>query len=289
MTRALVLGGTGALGEVIAATGTLRDIKVIASGRSAEEWPVDLSDAAALDRLLEALSPDVVINCAAQVDLGACEADPAQAYAVNARPAASLAEWSWATGRPFVQISTDQFFNDGPPGAVHAEDAPVTLLNEYARTKFAGEAFALEAPGALVVRTNMAAARPGRTKTSIAAWAFDQIAQRAPLKLFTDYHCSTLDAPTLASAVWDLVDKGATGRVNVASAEPASKWAFVHALAESVGVSLDWARPASAMDLTPRRALNTGLDVSRAEALLGRPLPGLKQVAANFAAQRGAV
>ena len=159
-------------------------------------------------------------------------------------------------------------------------------MTEYARTKFAAEEFALTAPSALVARTNMAAAQGGKGKQSIAEWAFSTIEARAPLTLFDDYFCSTIDAPSLATALFDLVEQGATSRLNVASSEVASKYEFVHALAAAVGVTLDWAKTGSAAALDPPRAIHVGLDVSRAEAVLRRSLPNLEEVAANFAAQR---
>ncbi len=53
-----------------------------------------------------------------------------------------------------MQISTDHYFC-GQGDLKHDESAPVTLLNEYARTKYAGEAFALTNPEACVIRTNV--------------------------------------------------------------------------------------------------------------------------------------
>ena len=44
--------------------------------------------------LLETASPDLVINAAALVDVGACERDPQLAERVNADPARAIAKWS---------------------------------------------------------------------------------------------------------------------------------------------------------------------------------------------------
>ncbi|MCG8440428.1 MAG: sugar nucleotide-binding protein [Caulobacterales bacterium] len=284
--RWLVLGATGSLGTAVMAELARRGWTARGAARSGADIALDVSDTPSLDAVLDREAPDAVINCAALVAMPACEADPAAAYGVNARPVAALARWARVTGRPFVQVSTDQFFLENDGRARHDEDAPVTLISEYARTKFAAEAFALTAPSALVARTNMAAAAGGKGKASIAEWALANIEARAPMTLFDDYVCSTIDAPTLARALFDLVERGAAGRLNVASREVASKYEFVHALAAEAGVRLDWARRGSAASLDPPRAIHVGLDVTRAESVLGWRLPDLREVAANFAAQR---
>lgn len=275
----LLTGATGSLGLAFQAVLTERAIAHRTAARSGADLALDIAD---LPRLEAALTnPDLtgIINCAAMVELGMCEANPQAAHAVNARPLAAMAAWSQATQKPLVQISTDQFFHGSPPRTAHDEHAPITLNNEYARTKFAGEAYALTSPHALVVRTNMAAAKPGRGKVSIAAWALDVFTHKKPLTLFNDYFCSAIDSLSLATAVLDLVEQRATGLINVASCEVFTKEDLIRALAAAAGISLDWAQTGSAAGIHPPRATNVGLNVEKAQVLLSRRLPNLSEVA----------
>lgn len=278
----LLMGATGSLGLAFQDVMRRRGVAVVTTARSHVDAPADLADLGALEAVLSHVDPVGVINCAAMVDLRDCAGDPAGAYAINARPLTALAAWSQRTGRPLVHISTDQFFHGSPPRARHDENASVTLASDYAHTKFAGEAFALTSPHALVVRTNMAASRPGRGKVSIAAWAFDVFRHKKPLTLFNDYFCSTIDADTLAEAVLDLIGLHVTGRINVAASEVFTKEEFIRALAHEARIALDWAQVGSAASLAPPRATNVGLDVTKAEGLLSRRLPNLAEVAAVF-------
>lgn len=276
----LILGAAGALGSTLMAALAARG----ADARGFTRADGDVSEAETLRRALRAHAPDVVINCAAVVDLAACEADPARAWRVHAAPARTLAAWSQETHRPFVQISTDQVLGAG--AGPHDEEAIADPVNQYGRSKRAGELFALESPRALVVRTSLTTARArSGAKPPFAAWALHAIETRAPLALFSDYVCSTIDAGALAEAVIDLAQAGASGVLNVAAREAASKAHFVHALASRLGVRLDWAAQASAAGLSPQRRIACALDVSRAEALLGRALPDLDAVARALAAQ----
>ena len=133
-------------------------------------------------------------------DLAACEADPAAAYAVNARAVAILAESCRTHGCRLVQVSTDHYFT-GDGAGLHDERSPVRFLNDYARSKFAGEAFALSLPNALVLRTNITGFRGWPDKPTFAEWSFTTITQGMPITLFDDSDTSTMDAHGFARAL----------------------------------------------------------------------------------------
>jgi dTDP-4-dehydrorhamnose reductase len=280
----LLFGATGMLGRAIAAEAWRRGQGVVGAARGGPDRALDLVDTDATAALVAAVRPDLVINAAALVDLDACERDPGRAYAVNARSVAVMAGACRAQDVPFVQISTDHFFT-GDGDRRHAETDPVTLVNEYARTKFAGEAFARLAPRALVVRTNVTGMRGGPGRAGFAEWAFEALVRRAPLRLFDDYHGSTIDTVAFARALFDLVAGGTTGVVNLAARTVASKARFVRGLARELGIVLDWDERASVRGLATRRAESTGLDVGKAERLLGYALPDTDTVCRNLVVQ----
>jgi len=280
----LLFGATGMLGQALAAEAERRARPLIGAARRGAACAVDIADPAAVRACLDRFGPALVINAAAITMLDACERDPARAYAVNARAVATMSEWCRAATVPLVQISTDHFFS-GDGDRKHGESAPICLLNEYARSKYVGECFAALAPGALVVRTNVTGLRGWDGQATFFEWAMTALGRRAPLALFEDFFTSTIDAPSLAAAVFDLVERQAAGLFNVASSTVASKRRFVHALAEAAGISLDWDRPASVASLPTPRAESLGLDVAAAERLLARPLPDLPHVARNLISQ----
>jgi dTDP-4-dehydrorhamnose reductase len=244
--------------------------------RQGAELTLDISQAGALDQVLGAVSPELVVNCVGLTDLQKCEADPGLAYAINARPAALLASWSNATGGRYLHVSTDHFFGNG--GALpHQENERVVLLNEYARTKYAGEAFALTAPNALVIRTSMIGIR-GWVLPTFAEWAIGAIIGTAPFQMFEDAYTSSIDAGTLARVMLDLAAAPVSGVLNAAASEVYSKADFVRCLAAALGRSLEHATSASVAGLRPERPVSLGLDISRAQALLTFPLPKLADV-----------
>lgn len=283
--KVLVLGASGMVGKAMSSQARDARYDVVTAARAGCDCAVDVQSETALQNLLERVRPRVVINAAALVSLTGCENDPGKAWRVNARPAALLADVSRSLGFKLVHISTDHYYT-GDGYRPHAEDAPVTLVNEYARTKYAAEALALTNPDTLIIRTNVTGFRGWPGRPTFAEWAIEAILNRAPLTLFDDFYTSTIDAATLARTTFKLIENQVCGVLNVASREVSSKVHFVTALAAAFGCRLDWHAVGSVRSLVPLRAESLGLDTSRTEALLGESLPGLEEVCSALAAER---
>jgi len=267
--RWLVLGATGLLGPAFLTAIASRGELAIPAARSGASVAVDITDLNALGECLEAWKPDGVINCAALADLTACEKDPCAAYTVNARPLAVLAAWSNHNQRPLVHISTDQMMS-GSGAFAQSEDTLASFPNEYARSKYAGEAFALTSPFALIARTNIVGAAKG-----FGAQMLKALREKEPLTLFDDYYTSPVHIGAMAEVTLRLSQMGAHGVFNVAGSSVASKADFAMALAARLGINCDWAGFASATTIAPARNLGLGLNVAKAENLLGQQMPDL--------------
>lgn len=281
--KTLLLGSTGLLGQAVVRDARRRGVELRDAARRGARIEVDIADDTALRALLDAEKPDLVVNCAALVDMDLCERDPALAWRVNARPLAFLAEWSRASGGKLVHVSTDHYFTGGD-AAAHDEEAPVSLANEYARSKFAGEAFALTAENALVLRTSIVGIR-GWDQPTFAEWAIDTVESDRPVTLFSDAWSSSIDVAAFARAAFDMVEAGASGLYNLAACEVYTKEQFVREIARQCGRNLTGAKTGSVRTLSTPRAHCLGLDVRRAEAVLGYRLPHLAEVVASFLQQ----
>ncbi|MGO9975690.1 MAG: SDR family oxidoreductase [Solirubrobacteraceae bacterium] len=272
----LVLGATGMVGQAVMAAARERGLEVSGAARTGAEHMLDIRDDAALGDLLRQAHPDVVVNCAAIVSHAICEAQPGLAYMVNARAPGVIAELLRDTETLLVQVSTDHYWV-GDADAKHAEDAPVRLVNEYARSKYVGELLAATSPHALVVRTNVTGMRGVHERPTFIEWVLQAVRSDQPMQLFHDFYTSTIDAPALAEALLDLSARRVTGLLNVASCEVASKEEFITAVARELGVEMPPVDRASVIGLRPLRAESLGLDVTRAERLFGRSLPTLAE------------
>ena len=279
--KVIVLGGTGLLGEALIQRCRSLGHEAVAASRSSGTMPLDVADTRQLSDAIAAIRPDVVINCAAITSIDACEAQPGKAYVVNAAPVGELARLSNDGRFKLVQVSTDHFFS-GDGRARHDENAPVTLLNEYAKTKYAAESFAALSPAALVVRTAFVG-RGSRRDRGFAEHLHEALLQARQLTLFQDAYTSLLHRSAVADLILQLIERNASGVFNVASRDVFSKADLIRAFADKLGLRLN-ARLGSVRSLKVVRAESLGLATAKTESVLGCRMPGFEETVARLAA-----
>jgi dTDP-4-dehydrorhamnose reductase len=101
---------------------------------------LDITQIAAVQKVLHEQKPQVVINTAAFHDVPRCEKEPETAFLVNGIGARNLAMVCNEIDACLMQISTDYVF-DGQKKAPYLETDIPMPLNVYANTKLSGEYF----------------------------------------------------------------------------------------------------------------------------------------------------
>ena len=165
--KLLLIGADGQLGRhILPCLTSMGD--VLASSRQGGEAPCDLSDSAALARLLDDYDPDLVLNAAAWTAVDAAEDEPEAAQVLNEHVPDQLAQWCLRRGALLVHYSTDYVFS-GNPGRPWTEQDPAAPKSTYGRTKLAGEeAVRHSGAHALILRTAWVYSRaPGNFLTAI--------------------------------------------------------------------------------------------------------------------------
>jgi dTDP-4-dehydrorhamnose reductase len=134
----VLLGGSGQLG---------RDIKNVLSNSYEIFAPshnlLNVTDHKSLHRFLDDSSPDIVINCTAYHDVIGCELDPKRAHQLNTEVVKNLVEESRINNFKLVHFSTDYVF-DGKTSTPYCENDKTNPINEYGRSKVAGEQVILD-------------------------------------------------------------------------------------------------------------------------------------------------
>jgi dTDP-4-dehydrorhamnose reductase len=143
---------------VIGAAGMLGRQMVQALGRRHQALAWDLAEIDITQReptvaALARESPQLIVNCAAFVNVEDCQARPETAWRVNALGSQNLALAAARVGCDYLYFSTDYVF-DGLTNADYDElDAP-RPVNEYGRSKLAGEVLARQLwPRTYILRT----------------------------------------------------------------------------------------------------------------------------------------
>jgi dTDP-4-dehydrorhamnose reductase len=235
---------------------------------------LDLTDKTAVEQLFRNEKPDLVIHSAAQSKTVACEKDPPLAHKLNVEVTQQVA--ALAADIPLFFFSTDLVF-DGKRGN-YDETSSVNPLSVYGHTKAEAEQIVLRNPRHTVIRTSLNAGISltrdrGFNEEIRAAWESGRT-----LNLFVDEFRSPIPAFVTAGAVWELIDKRATGLFHVAGAERLSRVDIGNALAARWPHLTPRIKAGSLKDYSgPPRSPNTSLNSAKAQALLSFPLPRFTQ------------
>jgi dTDP-4-dehydrorhamnose reductase len=255
-TRLLVTGGTGYLGRVVAARAAADGWDVVAVGSA----DADVRDRHAVESLLQAVAPDVVVHTA-------YVRDGPMARSVIVDGTAHVANAAHAVGARLVHVSTDVVF-DGRAGRPYRESDPASPITPYGQAKAASEHLATTlAPGALVVRTSLIYGGPGGAISPHEAAVEDPGAT-----FYEDELRCPVQVDDLAGALLELAVADTSGLLHVAGADGVSRREF----AELVAGRRVRGGPAPA-----GRPLDCRLDTSLAARLLRTPLRGVRQVYAR--------
>ncbi|MGV3512602.1 MAG: dTDP-4-dehydrorhamnose reductase [Novosphingobium sp.] len=263
--KAIITGVNGQLGKALLATRP-DGWTCVAMDRTA----LDLSDASAIARVVEAERPDLVLNAAAYTAVDRAESEADLAHAINVGAPAAFAKALAGTSGRLVQVSTDFVF-DGSSGRGYRPDDARNPQSVYGASKAAGEDAAGDA--AIVVRTSWVYAAGG---ANFVRTMLRLMRERDELRVVADQIGSPTWATGLAQTLWGLAAKDQPGIYHHRDAGVASWYDFAVAIAEEAVTLGLLARIPSIVPIatadypTPaKRPSFSVLDVSATRALLG--------------------
>jgi dTDP-4-dehydrorhamnose reductase len=278
--KVLVTGGRGLVGRPLSAE--------LAAHPGADVLPLghgelDVTDADAVRRAVDAFRPDAVVHLAAWTDVDGCERDPAKADRVNAGGTRNVAEACRASGAALLHVSTDYVF-DGSKTTPWTESDPVGPLSAYGRSKLAAE----DAVRSLAPRWTIARCQSiyGAGKKSFVDAILERAGRGEPLRVVTDQRVAPTWAQDLAGGLARLLRSRAEGLFLVANEgsctwfECASEALRLRGLGDvpvEPILAATLARPA------PRPA-NSAFDCSAFARAAGGPLPHWKDALARYLA-----
>ena len=260
----LVVGANGMLGRDM--TALLGD-----RGRGVDIDGIDITSLESVERVLTAVRPSVVVNCAAYTDVDGCESNQETAMQVNGEGVAHLAMATRTIGARLVQVSTDYVF-DGSKGAPYQEDDAPHPINVYGESKLAGEMNAVFNPDHLIVRTQWLYGLHGKNfvETMLRLGA-----ERDELSVVDDQIGSPTWTVDLAHAILALVEKGCQGVYHAASEGYCSWNDFARAIFQEAGMSVTVnAMTTEQLNRPAQRPLHSPLECGKLEHDCGyRPQP----------------
>ncbi len=182
---------------------------------------LDITDGAAVARMLDEHRPDWVINCAAYTAVDKAESDAEMAQLLNAKAVEVLALATKKAFSGLLHISTDYVYRGDNP-AMLEEDATPDPISVYGRTKMDGEVAARLNPEHIILRTSWLYSIYGNNfvKTMRRLGA-----EKQEVSVVSDQWGSPTSAHDLAKAIIVAVEKPKVGTYHFSN-EGATNWAL---------------------------------------------------------------
>lgn len=261
--KALVTGAGGMLARAVRIELERRGHAVAARNRHG----LDVTDAPAVGHAMEAVEPDVVVHCAAYTRVDDAEREEAQAFALNAVSAETVARACRRHGARMLYPSTDYVFG-GNATRPYAPDDPTNPINAYGRSKQAGESLARVAGDAIVVRTSWLYGAGGRNFVAtvlVRARAGDR------LRIVDDQRGSPTWTRSLAATLVGVLEADAAPGIYHAANHGETTWyGLAHEALRLAGVEAAIEPVRSAWSAgTARRPRYSVLDCAATEKLVG--------------------
>lgn len=229
--KILVTGSNGQLGRELAEALPGQGHEAVALSRS----ELDVADVGAVERVVEAHSPELIINAAAYTDVDDCETERDLAYSVNALGPRNLAQICERQGRELLHVSTNYVFDGEGDRFYEPFDTP-SPISAYGRTKLAGEEYVKHLMSRwYVVRTAGVYGRGHnfvRTMLRLAK-------ERDVLKVKADELISPTYARDLAEGIVDVVEARRYGLYHLTNAGSCSWYEFALEIFRLAGVEVE--------------------------------------------------
>lgn len=166
---------------------------------------LDIANEEQVQRKVQEIKPDFLINCAAYTAVDKAEEDVAAAFAINADGVRYLARACAASGAKFIHVSTDYVF-DGNASEPYKEEHSVNPANVYGQSKLQGEEEALKNnKETIVIRTAWVYSVHGNNfvKTMLRL-----MKTRPEINVVSDQLGTPTYAADIAAAVLQIIDSG---------------------------------------------------------------------------------
>ncbi|MBU1205851.1 MAG: dTDP-4-dehydrorhamnose reductase [Proteobacteria bacterium] len=276
--KVLVFGARGMLGKDLVPALSVKH-QVLA--RDIED--LDITDQHRVQKEIEILRPQVVVNAAAYTDVDGCESNKELAFAVNADGARNIAAGCAAINARMIHLSTDYVF-DGTSSAPYREEDPPHPLNVHGSSKLLGEHYVQEIlRDHLIIRTEWLFGRHGKNFVDT---ILRLAAQQEELRVVNDQRGAPTFTKDLSWAIEKLLEKEAKGILHITNSGSCTWYEFARRILREKNIDHISIIPISSAELTrpAERPANSILNCHRFETLVGQKMRNWEEALKEYLA-----
>lgn len=258
----LIIGSNGLLGSNLVKILKRENYNYATFARNKSHFNIDLNNFKLVKKIFEKNKFEIVINCAAKVDINFCESNYFKAKKINSEFVKLLAQISKKKNFKLIQISTDHVYK-GKKNQLNKEYNKLFPINNYAKTKILAENYIKKLRKYLIIRTNFT----GKKKNSFFDWLIKNIKKQKKINLFDDMYTSTIDVGTCSEIILKLSLINSKGIYNLGTRDMLSKKDFALILGSFMKKKIFFST-CSINSLKVQRGKNLGLNVKKIEKKL---------------------
>ena len=220
-----------------------------------------------IEKLINEISPDIIINCTALNNVDYCENHQLEAQQINYNFVNQLSEISNNLSIKLVHLSTDSVF-DGTKKISYIESDPPNPINVYGKTKLAREKSVLKYPNNLVIRASIlygllpknieSLDTSSKKPMNFAQWLITKLKLNEKVTIITDELSTPIIADDFAHSILHLIMHDHSGIFHSAPNFTISRYDFSKKLAKFLDLDENLIIPTTTSKLG--RNVATGLN-----------------------------
>jgi dTDP-4-dehydrorhamnose reductase len=250
-----------------------------------DESHLDITDSASVSDIVDSYKPDVIINCAAYNLVDRAEQERERAFAVNAAGPALLARTAAKRKAFLVHFSSDYVFDGQKENGLYTEDDAANPLNEYGRSKLAGECAVREEAGkSLVLRLSWVF---GEGKQNFIYKLMHWAQSNEYLKIACDEFSVPTYTDTVAGVTLKVLEQGVTGLYHLTNSGFCSRYEWAQAVFRELGIN-KFIRPVAStvFNLPAKRPGFSAMSNEKLSRLLDIRIPSWEEGVRSFLLER---
>ena len=274
MKKILVTGANGQLGS---------ELNVLFMNYPNYQWifadrtKVTLDNLDLLNKQLENIQPNIILNCGAYTAVDKAETEKELAFTINNLAVELIAKYSAEYNVKLIHISTDYVF-DGSSAIALNEEAPTNPINVYGESKLAGEiACVNNNPDSIIIRTSWVYSKFGNNFVKTMQRLMQE---RESINVVNDQIGSPTYAADLAQAMIDILESSnwVPGIYNYSNEGEISWYEFALSIKEIGGYNCNVGGiPSSSYPTPAKRPEFSLLDKKKIKAIYNLNIPNYKE------------
>jgi dTDP-4-dehydrorhamnose reductase len=269
MNKKILIVGMGFLGNYVLREFKNKGFNVIGTRLSINDnvMKLDITDVESVEKCVNQTNPDLIINCAANINLEFLEKNPQIGKSINAIGPRNLAKIASKNKIRLIHISTDSIF-DGNNSMYTEEDIP-NPINEYGKTKLLGEKYIQDSmKDYVILRTNFFGIND--KGTGLLNWIIEKLSQKEEITGFDDVIFNPLEISNLSKIIVEISQSSFVGILHLSSNKLISKYEFIMKVADIFNFDKKLIKKGTLKDMNfiALRPKNTTLYNKKAEKII---------------------